>query len=212
MNRAKHIPQPMLPRGFLGRIVGLLMPLGHKTIYEPVSKELNLQREDNLLEVACGSGYFLKYYAGHVRSIAGLDLSELMVKMATKRNRDRVAAGTAEFVRGEASQLPWEDNKFSVATVMGSFMGFPRPLETLKEICRVLRPAGRMVVSIEYHAEDGSDHTKQVERWGMGCWTEAEVRAMMGEAGFSETTVTYAKGMGIARMMIVHGAKQAIGT
>lgn len=83
-----------------------------------------------------------------------MDLSEVMIKIATKRNKDRVAAGTAEFVQGEASQLPWEDNRFSVATAMGSFIAFPSPLDSLKEMHRVLRAGGRAVVSIEFNANE----------------------------------------------------------
>ena len=93
----------MLPRGLAGRITAWFMPIGHKSIYENVSKVSDLQPEDDLLEVACGSEHFLKKYASHVHSVAGLDLSELMVKMAANKNEDRVATGTAEFVHGEAS-------------------------------------------------------------------------------------------------------------
>lgn len=203
----RKLPQPMLPRGFAGRITAWFMEKDHKSIYENVAKVLNLQPEDDLVEVACGSGHFLKKYASHVRSVAGLDLSELMVKLATKKNKDRVAAGTAEFAHGEASKLPWEDNRFSVATTMGSFIAFPKPLESLKEMYRVLRPGGRAVVSIEWHAEDGLDHTKKVEQWGMGLWTEDELRAMMREAGFSEVSITYAQGLKMPKMMIVHAVK-----
>lgn len=135
----RKLPQPMLPRGFAGRITAWFMEKGHKSIYENVSKVLDLQSEDDLVEVACGSGHFLKKYVSHVHSVAGLDLSELMVKRAIKKNKARVATGTAEFVHGEASRLPWEDNRFSVAITMGSIIAFPQPLESLKEMYRVLR-------------------------------------------------------------------------
>ena len=203
----KKVSQFVLPRGFEGRIRFIFMNMGHKSIYENVAKVLELQPEDDLLEIACGNGYFLKKYASHVHSVAGLDLSELCVKLATKKNKDRVTAGTAEFVCGEASQLPWEDNKFSAATVMGSFPAFPKPSESLKEMYRVLRPGGRTVVGIEWNAEDGKDHSKEVEKYGYHIWTEAELRAVMKEAGFSEVSITYAKGLMMPKMMIASGVK-----
>jgi len=67
---------------------------------------------------------------------------------------------------------------------MGSFIGFPKPLESLKEMYRVLRPGGRAVVSIEFDAEDGKDRSKEIKKYGMWVWTEDEVRAMMKEAGY----------------------------
>jgi len=203
----KRVPQQVLPRRLAGRIAAWFMEKGHKSIYENVSKEVDLQPEDDLLEVACGSGHFLKKYASPVHSVAGLDLSELMVKQATKKNQERVAAGTAEFVHGNASKLPWEDNRFSVATTMGGFTMFPKPLESLKEMYRVLRPGGKVVVSIEWNAEDGLDHTKHVEKYEMRIYTEDEVRALMKEAGFSDISITYAKGLMMPKMMIARAVK-----
>ncbi len=203
----KKIPQPMLPRGFFGWIMAWLMPLGHRPIYKRVSAALDLQPEDDLLEVACGGGYFLKKYASHIRSIAGLDLSEVQIKMAKRKLKKRIAAGTAEIVHGEASQLPWEDNRFTVATSMGSFLAFPKPLDSLKEMCRVLRAGGRAVVSIEWNAEDGLDHAKKVKQYGMWVWTEDDVRSMMKEAGFSDISFTYTKGLGMPKMMLACGIK-----
>jgi ubiquinone/menaquinone biosynthesis C-methylase UbiE len=200
--------QRLLPRRFARWLDYKSMNRAHKSIYENVAKVLELKLEDDLLEVACGNGCFLKRYASHVRSVAGLDLSELAVKLATKKNKDRVKAGTAEFMCGEASQLPWEDNKFSAATCMGSFPWLPKPLDTLKEIYRVLCPAGRAVISVEWHAEDGIDRSKEIERFGHQTWSEADVRNMFKAAGFSDISMTYAEGHRTHNMMIVHAAKQ----
>jgi ubiquinone/menaquinone biosynthesis C-methylase UbiE len=204
----KKVPQFVLPRGLLGRITFFFMNRGHKSIYENVANLLELRPEDDLLEIGCGNGYFLKKYAPHVNNIAGLDLSELSVKLATRKNKDRVTAGTAKFTQGDASQLPWEDNKFSVATAMASFAGFPKPLESLKEMYRVLRPGGRAVISIEWNAEDGKDHTNEIRKYGYQIWSEDEVNNMFKGAGFSDVTFSYAKGMMMPKMMIARGVKQ----
>jgi len=203
-----EVSQQLLPRRFAGRIGFKFMNMRHKSIYENVAKVLELKPEDDLLEVACGNGYFLERYASHVHSVAGLDLSELAVKLATKKNKYRVTAGTAEFMCGEASQLPWKDNKFSVATCMGSYPWLPKPLDTLKELYRVLRPAGRAVISIDWNAEDGIDRSKEIERYGHQTWSEADVRNMFTAAAFSDISVTYAEGHRTYKMMIAHAAKQ----
>jgi ubiquinone/menaquinone biosynthesis C-methylase UbiE len=199
--------QRLLPRRFTEWIDYKRMNMGHKSIYENLASVLELKPEDDLLEIACGNGYFLKRYASHVHTIAGLNLSELAVKLATKQNKHRVTAGSAEFICGEASQLPWKDSRFSVATCMGAFPWLSKPLETLRETYRVLRPAGRAVISIEWHAEDGLDRSKEIERFGHQTWSEARVHDIFKAAGFSDISVTYAAGHRMHNMMIVHAAK-----
>lgn len=111
-------------------------------------------------------------------------------------------------MQGEASQLPWEDNKFSVATAMGGFPMLPKPLDSLKEMYRVLRSGGRTVVCIEWNAEDGKDHSKDIDKYGMWLWKEDDVRAMLKEAGFLEVSITYAKGLMMPKMMLARGVKR----
>ena len=208
MDAEREKTQFEFPRGFAGRITLMFMNRGHKSIYDNVAKALELRVEDNFLEIACGNGHFIKNYTSRVHSVAGLDLSELCIKLATKKNKERIIAGSAEFVQGEATQLPWEDNKFSVVTSMASFMMFPKPVESLKEIYRVLLPGGRMVVCIEWNAEDGKDHSKDIKKYGMQLWTENDVRNMLREAGFSDLAISYAKGLMMPKMMIARGFKK----
>ena len=210
MDAKRDKTQFELPRGFVGRITLMSMNLGHKSIYKSMARALELRSEDSLLEIACGNGHFIKNYASHVHSVAGLDLSELCIKLATKKNKKRIVAGSAEFVLGEATQLPWEDNKFSVATSMSSFLLFPKPvaLESLKEMYRVLRTGGRVVICIELNAEDGKDHSKDIKRYGIKLWAEDDVRNILKEAGFSDIVITYVKGLMMPKMMIAHSIKK----
>lgn len=203
----KKVSQNVLPRGFGGKIALFFMNRGHRTIYENMNKALGLKPDDDLLEVACGSGYFLRKYASHINSIAGLDISKLCVDMSIRNNRDRVKIGTARFIQGNASQLPWEDNMFSVVTAMGGFPGFPRPLDSLKEMYRVLRPGGRVVIGIEWNAEDGKDHSKEMGKYGYQILSEDEIKTMLQDAGFTEVSFTYYRGVMIPKGMIARGIR-----
>ena len=76
--------------------------------------------------------------AQHVSRVVGLDLSPLMLRAAERRLADRIAAGTAELVTGNAAELPFEDAVFTAVTALNA-------PASATEVFRVLRPGGRLV-------------------------------------------------------------------
>ncbi len=199
------------PTGFSGRMLARVMAVTHKTIFKNLDNnvvaKLDLQPNDDYLEIGFGSGSFMKSHASHVQSITGLDHSEDMVRLATRYNQKRVKAGTAEFKHGEASSLPWDDGRFSVVLAMESFFFFPKPAESLKEIHRVLRPGGRLVISLSLNADDGKDHTEDVKRSGIRLYTGQEMQSMFKEAGFPKSSIAYSKEFMMPGFMVASAVK-----
>jgi SAM-dependent methyltransferase len=180
-----------VPSGPLGWVSShWTMPLLHSQLYRVMDRELALQPDDELLEVACGSAFFLAKYAGHVGHVAGLDLSGVQIALARQRLADRIASGTAEIVHGDAGVLPWPDETFSVVTVMGSFECFPEPEQVLAETYRVLRPGGRAVMNIGEWVEPGTQTHRVLD--AVWVWSEDDVRRMVEQAGFADVTMSYA--------------------
>jgi SAM-dependent methyltransferase len=197
-----------VPSGPLGWISAkLTMPMLHGPIYPVMARELELQPDDDLLEVACGSGVFLATQAANVRHIAGLDLSDIQVGLARRRLVDRITAGTAEIVKGDAAALPWEDGRFSVVTCMGSLEAFPDPGSALAEMYRVLRPGGRAALTLGAKVADGTE-THQV-MGGVWVWSEDDVRRLVEDAGFADVSISYARWPGAGEARLVRGIKQA---
>ena len=195
-----------VPRGPLGWLGARIMPLGHGPVYPLVAGVLDLQPDDELLEVACGSGVFLKEHASHVRRVAGLDLSEIQVGLARRRLADRIDAGTAQIVMGDAAALPWEDGRFSAVTCMGSLEFFPEPQTALNEMHRVLRPGGRAVLTIGSKSDDPKESGK-TGALGTWVWSEADARRMMADAGFADVSISYGR-WGGAEDRLVRGVKE----
>jgi SAM-dependent methyltransferase len=172
------------------------MPVIHGPLYQVMGEALQLRADDEMLDAACGSGAFLARQAGHVRRVAGVDLSDVQIALAHRRLRDRIAAGTAEIVQGDAGSLPWPDASFTVVTCMGSFEAFSDPPKVLAEMFRVLRPGGRAVLNIGEQVARGT-HTHRMlgEMW---VWAEEDVRHMVEDAGFTDVTIRYAPSSGNA--------------
>ena len=183
--------------GLIGSRVNAWM---HRPVYAMMADALDLQPDDDLLDVACGSGDFLAGHASRAYHVAGLDLSGGKVSLARRRLADRVAAGTAEIVVGDAAALPWADGRFSLITSMDAFPFFPEPGRALAEMRRVLRPGGRAVLGFGWKVAAG---TKPHAVLGHRMWDEAEVRRMTGAAGFAEVAIWYGPAGGDSRLLNV---------
>jgi SAM-dependent methyltransferase len=184
-----------VPSGPLGWFsTRTVFPLTSGTVYRTMGEALDLQPDDEVLDVGCGSGAFLAQQASHVRRVAGIDLSDIQIDLAHRNLRDRLTAGTADIVKGDASVLPWPDSSFTAATSMAAFEAFPDPAQVLAEVFRVLRPGGRAVMTI---GEQVPPDTQTDRRWGaLWVWAEDDVRHMVEQAGFTDVTIRYAPSWG----------------
>ena len=188
-----------VPSGPLGWVSShWTMPRLHGPIYPVMAEALDPRPEDDLLEVACGSGMFLARHAAQAGFVAGLDLSDVQVDLAGQRLAERIAAGTAEVVKGDADDLPWEGERFSAVTCMGSMEVFPDPPRVLAEMHRVLRPGGRAVLAMGWRVPEETE-TKRVMD-SMWVWTEADARRLVEDAGFVDISVSYADISGFSRL------------
>ncbi len=195
-----------VPRGPLGRLGVRLMPRSSRPFHSAIATELDLQPEDELLDVGCGSATLFVDHAGRVRYVAGLDASELQLDAARRRLAERIAAGTAEIVQGDADHLPWEDDRFTVATSVNALKFFPDPLAALREMHRVLRPGGRMAVTLGEagYAPKGSTEAV-VDGFGQWQWTEEAAQRLVEEAGFDDVAVSVMSV--ISKALLARGVK-----
>lgn len=189
--------QAAKPTGFFGKLSARGMALGHRGFYKNTAKILNLTSDDTYLEIGFGSGLFIKKYASHVKRIAGLDYSEDMVKLANSINENLVKSGKAEFIQGDVSTLPWNNNEFSAVVGIETFFFWTKPQSSLREIFRVLVPGGRLVLEMAYNKDDGKDHTKQIVKHNLKLYSGEEVKTLLEESGFSEISIVYYKSLWI---------------
>ena len=108
---------------------------------------LSLGPGDAALDVGCGTGEDLRSLAavvGPSGRVVGVDRSEDLV--AEARSRMRGSAGV-EVLVGDAQALPFCEDEFSAARVERVLMHVDEPRAVLRELARVTRPAGRVVVT-----------------------------------------------------------------
>jgi len=185
--------QASKPTGFFGRIQAKAMARGHKEIYRKTLEVMNPKKDDTYLEIGFGSGVFINKYMSHVSKIAGIDYSEDMVKLASNINRKLVESGKAEFKHGSASSLPWADNEFTIVTAIEVFFFINETEKTLKEIFRVLKPGGRVIIEMGFNKDDGVDHKKYIKKMGLKLYSGEEMKKLLQTAGFNDIVINYYK-------------------
>jgi len=202
------------PTGFYGKMLAKGMARGHKEFYKHALKAMNPKKDDRYLEIGFGSGVFINKYMFHVSKIAGIDYSEDMVRLASSINKNLVESGKAEFTQGHASSLPWDDNEFTVVAAIEVFFFLDEPEKTLKEIFRVLKPEGRLIIEMGYNKDDGLDHTKHVKKMGLKLYSGEEMKSLLKNAGFNDIVIDYfeafripIKGYMIPKGMVVKAIK-----
>lgn len=100
-----------------------------------------------VLDVACGTGDFtieiaLKVATGS--SVTGIDLSEGM--MAVGRDKIKAAGVDAALEYGDCEALKYADDTFDRISVGFGVRNFEHLAIGLREMCRVLKPAGKLVI------------------------------------------------------------------
>jgi demethylmenaquinone methyltransferase/2-methoxy-6-polyprenyl-1,4-benzoquinol methylase len=98
---------------------------------------------DRVLDVATGTGDLaieLKRRVGPSGEVVGSDFSDAMLELAREK------AGDVRFEHGNALGLPYEDDSFDAATVGFGARNFSDLAQGLREMTRVVRPGGRVVV------------------------------------------------------------------
>ncbi|MGH9946527.1 MAG: class I SAM-dependent methyltransferase, partial [Pyrinomonadaceae bacterium] len=106
---------------------------------------------DSVLDVGTGTGVVALKAAEQIGDngrICGIDLSENMLAAAEAKAAILGLAEKVEFSQMDAEALQFEANVFDVAVSLFALLHFPDPLAALKEIHRVTKPGGRLVVAV----------------------------------------------------------------
>lgn len=97
-----------------------------------------------VIDLATGTGdqiLALLNSEASIQLIKGIDLSNEMLHIAKKKLKER-----AQLIHADAEKLPFADKSFDVATFSFGIRNVTTPLNSLKEIYRVLTPKGRCLI------------------------------------------------------------------
>ena len=144
-----------------------------RRIIKPLKEGLNsfINRKNSsikILDVATGSGRTLKQLRGAFpeEKLVGLDLSGSYLKEASRFVSD-LDGDLIELVKGNAEELPFDDNSLQAISCVYLFHELPRTIreKVLKEFFRVLEPEGILVIADSIQVSDSPDFIQIMENF-----------------------------------------------
>ena len=109
----------------------------------PHKRRLFTKLHGQTLAVAAGTGNDFKFFPPDQRIVA-IDISPKMLERAARKAT--AYEGTIELRQMDVCQLEFADNTFDTVATVCTFCSVPRPIIGLRELYRVLRPGGQILM------------------------------------------------------------------
>jgi ArsR family transcriptional regulator len=137
-----------------------------------------LPPEWTVADLGCGTGQTTAAVASHVARVIGVDQSAAMLKTARKRT---AGLRNVTLRQGSLEALPLEDGCCDAALLILALSYVEDPVQVLREMARVLRPAGRGVV-VDLLRHDREDFRRQMGQHCLG-WEPEQLCSLLESAG-----------------------------
>ncbi|GAB2848230.1 class I SAM-dependent methyltransferase [Actinoallomurus bryophytorum] len=144
---------------------------------------LDVRPTDRVLEIGFGPGVAIAALAGRAKRghVFGVDHSKAMVRHAARRNAAAIRARRVQLTHASVERLPSFGDPLDAILAVNSVGFWPDPVVRLRELRRLLRPAGRIALVSQPRCPGATrDTTVRAAQ---------ELRDLLTEAGFTDTRV-----------------------
>jgi SAM-dependent methyltransferase len=163
------------PTGWLGRWNLRGMNRRHSKLTDWGLEHVSIDSDATILDIGCGGGRTIHKLAATAANgrVYGVDYSPTSVAASRKMNQEWIKTGRVEIRHGSVSHLPFADQMFDLCVAIETHFYWPDLSADMREILRVLKPRGTLVIVAEVYK--GGKYDRQVHRFA----------EMMQRVGFS---------------------------
>lgn len=156
-------------------------------------RDLLAEVDGEILEIGFGTGLNLPHYPQQVRRITAIDPNAGMHRRARRRIRQSHIDVEQRTLRGES--LPFADASFDCVVSTFTLCSIDDVNQTLREVCRVLRPGGRFLflehgLSRESRVQKWQHRLNRLQRWlADGCRLDRDMNELVARQSFASVRV-----------------------
>jgi len=171
------------------------MNSSHSKLTDWGLQHISIQNHDTILDVGCGGGRTISKLAvvATQGKVYGIDYSEDSVAATKRTNAQWIDLGRVEVRHGSVSQLPFPDNMFDLITAVETHFWWPNLPGAMREVFRVTKPGGMLVLIAEVYKGANTTVSKLAEKYasrtGMTLLSVDGHRELLTNAGYSNVQV-----------------------
>jgi arsenite methyltransferase len=123
----------------------------HSDITDQTLALMNLQPNDRVLDLGCGTGWASRRLARVAAEVVGVDVADEMLRRAERASS---GFGNIRYLWGSAEKIPAADNYFTKVLSVESFYYYANQGNALDDLRRVLAPGGKLFILINLYKDN----------------------------------------------------------
>ena len=139
------------------------------------------KRPLQMLDLACATGMSFRFLQDY-GEIRGIDISAETIRLCAERGIDRI-------VQADALELPFKEGSFDVTLALDAFEHFEDDVAAMREVYRILRPGGTLVVTVPAFMALWSPHDEAYHHFRR--YRRPQLRGRLEQAGFVCERMSY---------------------
>jgi ubiquinone/menaquinone biosynthesis C-methylase UbiE len=155
--------------------------IGRKNIIKSLLNSKRTKTRSIILDAGCGTGSNITFF-NQFGTTYGIDISQIATNFCRMR-------GLKNVVTGDVSKLPYKNNFFDIVSCMDVLEHIENEEKAIKEIFRVLKPGGELILTVPalpflFSKHDNSQgHFRRYNR--------KYLRKILESSGFKEERLSY---------------------